>query len=55
VIDYFEAMPLRAIFVTTVAFSKECETNTSREQKNTAVFANRSSWRKITITSLTAV
>jgi len=33
----------------------ERETNPSREQKNAAVFANRISWRKITITSLTTV
>jgi len=34
---------------------KQYETNPSREQKNAAVFANRSSWRKITTTSLTEV
>jgi len=33
---------------------KESETNPSREQKDTAVFANRS-WSKITITSLAEV
>ena len=31
------------------------KTNPSREQKNAAVFANRTSWRKIAITSLTEV
>jgi len=55
VIDLFDAMPSPANFLTAVAFSKECETNPSREQKNAAVFANRISWRKITITSLTEV
>jgi len=30
---------------------KERETNPSREQKNAAMFANRISWSKITITS----
>jgi len=34
---------------------KECETNSGREQKHAAVFANIISWRKITITSVTAV
>jgi len=29
---------------------KECETNHNRVQKNAAVFANRNSWRKVTIT-----
>jgi len=33
----------------------ECETNLSREWKNAAVLANKISWRKITITSLTEV
>jgi len=33
----------------------ECETNPSSDHKNAAVFANRISWRKITITSLTEV
>jgi len=45
VIDFFDAM--RAKFL--------CETDPSREQKNAAVFANKISWRKITITSLTEV
>jgi len=34
---------------------KQCETYPSREQKNAVVFANRISWRKITITSLAEV
>jgi len=46
-IDLFEAKPSRA--------TQECGTNRIREQKNAAVFANRISWRKITITSLTEV
>jgi len=41
VIDLFKAMPSGADFLTAVTFSKECETNPSREQKNAAVFANR--------------
>jgi len=32
---------------------KECEIYLSREQNNVAVFTNRISWRKITVTSLT--
>ena len=39
-----------ANFLTAVAFYAERETNPSREQKNATVFANRISWRKITIT-----
>jgi len=51
--DLCDATPSRANFLTAVAFSKnKCETNPSREQKNAAVFANRSSWRKVTISSL---
>ena len=37
-------------FLTAFAISKECETNHNRVQKNAAVFANRNSWRKVTIT-----
>jgi len=34
---------------------KKCESNPSTEQKHAAVFANRISRRKITITSLTKI
>jgi len=55
VIYLFEVTPSRVNFLIAVAFQKECETNLSREQKNAAMFANRISWRNITITSLTEV
>jgi len=55
VIDLFEAALWRANSSRLSPSEKECDTNLSREQKNAAVFANRNSWRKITITSLTEV
>jgi len=41
VIDLFDSTLSRSSILTAVAFSKECETHPSREQKNAAVFANR--------------
>jgi len=46
VIDLFEATPLRANFLTAVAFSKKRGISPSREQKNVAVFTNGFNWRK---------
>jgi len=52
----FSTQPHRMLITTLLSPSqKQCETNPSREWKNTAVFANRISWRKIAITSLTEV
>jgi len=48
-------MPSRASLFTALTFSKECETNSSKEQKNTAVFANGIIWRKIVFILLTEV
>ena len=45
-IDLFEATPLRANFLTAVAFSKKRGISPSREQKNVAVFTNGFNWRK---------
>jgi len=55
VIDLFDAKPSRANSSLLSPSQKQCETNPSREEKNAAVLANRISWRKITITSLTEV
>jgi len=48
-------MPSRANFLTSVAFSKRVWDQSEQRAKERSVFANRISWRKITITSLTEV